>query len=101
MSTVRNIGEVNGSFDCPTGLKQGCLCSPTLFCIFLTEVSRQLNLHGKHGIQLMSGLIEIHHILFAYDTLLVSDTIGGLQIRLNILYEQCVRLGLIVNMIYN
>ena len=45
----------------------------------------------------MAGLREIHHLMFADDTCLVSDTIQGLQRKLDILQQQCIRLGLTVN----
>ena len=45
----------------------------------------------------MSGLKEIHHLMFADDTCIVSDTIQGLQSKLDILHQQCIRLGLTVN----
>ena len=98
LSAVRNNGEISEYFNCPIGLRQGCLCSTTLFCIFITEISRHLNSQGKHGIQLISCLAEIHHLLFADDTALVADTVQGLQSKLNVLYDQCLRLGLSVNM---
>ena len=83
-------GETSEYFECPFGLKQGCVCSTTLFNIFVTELSRQINLNSKHGIQLMPGLREIHHLMFADDTCIVSDTIQGLQSKLDILHQQCI-----------
>ena len=64
-SSVKNNGETSDYFECPFGLKQGCRCSTTLFNVFVTEISRQSDLNGRHGIQLMSGLKEIHHLMFA------------------------------------
>ena len=97
-AAVRCNYELTDFFDCPVGLKQGCLMSPKLFCIFATEISRHLNSHGKHGIQFLPGAAVIHHLLFADDTALISDTITGLQSKLNILYSQCKRLGIEVNL---
>ena len=98
LASVRsNNHEYTDYIECPFGVKQGCSCSSTLFCIFVTELTRQINLQGRHGIQLMSGLREIHHLLFADDTILVSDSIFGLQSKLNILHQQCIRLGLNIN----
>ena len=97
-AAVRCNGELSDFFECTTGLKQGCLMSPKLFCIFATEISRQLNAHGIHGIQFLPGSSVIHHLLFADDTVLISDTITGLQNKLNILYNQCKRLGIEVNL---
>ena len=86
------------SFECPIGLKQGCLCSPKLFTIFMNELSKEMNKHGKHGIQLTPGMQIIFHLLWADDVILASDTIVGLQNQINILSEQAMRLGMKVNL---
>ena len=98
LSCVRNNGELSEYFECPIGLKQGCLLSPKLFSIFISEVSKYLDAHGKHGIQLIPGGKIIHHLLYADDNILVSDTPSGLQSKLNIIHSQSERLGLEVNL---
>ena len=97
-SAVRSNGDLTDFFECPIGLKQGCQMSPKLFLIFATEFSRNLNLLGRHGIQFNPGSDIIHHLLFADDMALISDTVSGLQTKLNILYDQCLRLGIDINL---
>ena len=97
-AAVRSNGELTEFFKCPIGLKQGCQTSPKLFSIFATELSRNLNIFGRHGIQFNPGNAIIHHLFFADDMALISDTVSGLQIKLNILHDQCVRLGLEINL---
>ena len=97
-AAVRNNSEISDYFECPVGLRQGCLLSPRLFTIFVTEVSKHINVEGKHGIQLLTGLEIIHHLLYADDNVLLSDTPIGLQSKLNILHTQSKRLGLEVNL---
>ena len=46
----------------------------------------------------MPGLKTIHHLFFADDEILVSDTISGLQNKLNLIKMQPQRLGLEVNL---
>ena len=46
----------------------------------------------------MPGLKTIHHLLFADDAILVSDTIRGLQNKLNLIEMQSEWLGLEVNL---
>ena len=98
LATVRNNSEFSDCFECPIGLRQGCKISPTMFSIFMTEVSRFLNADGKHGIQFIACKAIIFHLFYADDALLVSNTPTGLQNQLNILHSQSVRLGLEVNL---
>ena len=49
---VRDGNDLSDVFNCPTGLKQGCLCSPKLCIIVLNEISKALNKRSEHGIQL-------------------------------------------------
>ena len=83
---------------CPSGLKQGEVCSPVLFSLFINELAREIVQRGRHGIQLIPDLIEIFILLFADDVMLMSDSVCGLQNQLNILYETANRLGLVVNL---
>ena len=85
-------------FECPVGLKQGCMLSPRLFTIFISEISRVLNDKCSNGIQFLSNFDIIHHLFFADDVILVSDTVQGLQQKLNILEQQSNRLGLKINL---
>ena len=98
LAAVKQDGKYSEYFNCPSGLKQGCLLSPKLFTIFMTEISKALNEDGKHGIQFLSNYPLIFHLLFADDLSLVSDTVSGLQNQLNILKAQSDRLGLELNL---
>ena len=95
---IRNNGEMSDYFECPNGLKQGCMLSPRLFTIFISEISRVLNATCTSGIQFLANFAIIHHLFFADDVILVSDTVQGLQNKLDILELQSKRLGLTVNL---
>ena len=47
------------------GLKQGEICSPVLFCLFINELADEIIQRGRHGIQLISALSEFFILLFA------------------------------------
>ena len=96
-ASVSVDGLHSNTFYSSTGLKQGCLLSPNLFSLFMTEVSKALNADGVNGISFQENLNVIFHLLFADDILLVSDSIRGLQNQLDILYFQSQRLGLEIN----
>ena len=83
---------------CPRGLKQGEICSPVLFSLFISELANEIMQRGRHGIQLIPDLIEIFILLFADDVILVSDTVCGLQNQSNVLFDTANRLSLFVNM---
>ena len=78
-SKVRAGNDLTESFVCPRGLKQGEICSPVLFSLFIDELANVIMQRGKHGIQLIPDLVEIFILLFADDVILVSDTVCGLQ----------------------
>ena len=60
-------------------MKQGCLLSPLMFSLFISEVADFVRENGKHGIQLIPGFEEIFLLLFADDIVLISSTPSGLQ----------------------
>ena len=45
---VRVNGEFIDMFDCPQGLRQGCVLSPTLFSIVINEIATSVANEGKH-----------------------------------------------------
>jgi hypothetical protein len=79
-------------------VKQGEICSPVLFSMFIEELSANINQYGKHGIQLIPEFIQILILMFADDVILMSDTVLGLQNQLNILHRTSWELGLDVNL---
>ena len=87
-SKVRAGNDLTESFMCPRGLKQGEICSPVLFSLFINELANEIMQQGKHSIQLIPDLTgtEIFILLFADDVILVSDTVCGLQNELNSLF---------------
>ena len=98
LACVRDKGNYSEYFNCPQGVKQGCLLSPQLFSFFINELAVEVSKRGRHGIQLVPGAIEIFMLLFADDVVLMSSTVIGLQNQLNVLREEATRLHLCVNM---
>ena len=84
---VRVGGDLTEPFKCPRGLKQGEICSPILFSLFINELANEIIQKGKHGISLSPDLIQMLIMLFADDVILLSFTINGLQHQLNILND--------------
>ena len=84
---VRVGGDLTEACMCPRGLKQGELCSPTLFYLFVSELANDIIQNGKHAITLSPELFQILITLFAGDVVHLSYTVIGLQQQLNILRD--------------
>ena len=95
---VRCKSDLTETFFCPQGLKQGDICSPLLFSLFINELTNDILHKGKHGIPISPDIIEILIMLFADDIILLSYSITGLQQQLNILKSTADRLRLTVNL---
>ena len=94
---VRLKGNYSDFFDCPVGLKQGCMASPLLFSFFINDLAVLINNSGIKGIQLHPHTVELLVLLFADDVAMMSDTVVGLQRQLNVLQNYCIDSGLTVN----
>ena len=79
-------------------MKQGCLFSPLIFSLLISEVADFVRRCGKHGIQLLIVHDEIISLLFADDIVLVSSTPSELQNQINSFEKASKSLGLTVNL---
>ena len=84
-------------FDCPVGVRQGCVLNPTIFSLFINQLASYITETGRHGIQLLSGLFELFINLFADDVVLLATAPYGLQNQLNSLKAYCDILHMEVN----
>ena len=73
-ASVRVGSKVTDYFDCMSGVRQGCVLSPLLFSIFLSEL--QVELLG-----------------YADDIALVSDSVADLQKKIDCLEHYCIKWG--------
>jgi hypothetical protein len=97
LACVRVNGELSEAFECPQGLRQGCMFSPTAFSVVINELASRVAACGKHGVQFVPGLVELFILLFADDLALLSSTPAGLQTQLDLVQQMCTELGLTIN----
>ena len=93
---VRSMYE--NVINCTRGVKQGDVCSPVLFSVFINELALDIINNGRHGVSLSSDFVQLVILLFADDMILLSETVISLQTQLNNLFSAASRLQLKVNM---
>ena len=84
-------------FECLSGVKQGCVLSPILFSIFISEFEKNLSNCNLQGIEIVSNDALIHCLLYADDLVLFADSIVNLQKKINALEKFCEEWSLKVN----
>ena len=97
-SCVRCSEGLTDCFECPNGVRQGCVLSPTLFSFFINELAGEIREKGQYGIQLTPSVIQILVLLFADDVILSSYCPRGLQCQINILRGFAEKSGMTVNL---
>ena len=95
---VRAGAKFTDFVNCNEGVKQGDVCSPLLFSLFINELALEIIHKGRHGIKLAPDTLELFILLFADDIVLVSETVVGLQTQLNNLHSAASKLNLTVNL---
>ena len=94
LSCVKTQSGLTSFFNCPTGVKQGCIISPLLFCLFINDLQSFVSVNS-HGIDL--DLCTLYILLFADDLVMFADTKIELQRLINRLKEYCDRFKLKIN----
>jgi hypothetical protein len=95
---VRCGARLTDYVNCTLGVKQGDICSPVLFSLFINELALEVIRNGRHGVTLTLDAFELFILLLADDVVLLSETIIGLQTQLNSLCRAARSLCLKVNM---
>jgi len=93
---VKIDNKLTEDFSCFTGVKQGCMMSPTLFNFYLSDLPKYLNTASSTDIML--GGRSINCLLYADDLVIFSRSAKNFQIILNKLESFCENADLSVNL---
>ncbi|RYA67266.1 hypothetical protein DD598_28985, partial [Enterobacter cloacae complex sp. 2DZ2F16B1] len=93
---VRCPGGFSETIASTIGVKQGCPLSPTLFGLYIDEISDYILRAGGEGSDLAGT--PVHIMLYADDIVLISDSPEGMQRHLDALHRFAQESGLSVNL---
>ena len=90
-------GNKSEYFLCQNGLRQGENLSPFLFSLYLNDLEQFLSSSNVNGVSCINDEIEeklgiylkLFFLLYADDTILLSDTFADLQLQLNVFHDYC------------
>ena len=94
---IRCGAKFTDYINCTCGVKQGDVCSPVLFSVFINELALDITNNGRHGVSLSSDFVQLVILLSADDMILLSETVTGLHTQLNSLFSASSRLELKIN----
>ena len=96
---LKSLGKTSECFDSLVGVKQWEPISPLLFILFLYDLSTELDIDTNTGNvnDELIGLFQTFMLLFADDTVLLSESLSELQILLNKLSNYCKKWNIFVN----
>lgn len=97
--SVRIRSNITEYFSCHTGVRQGCILSPLLFIIFISQLDNFLNnCKDVKGVELLTNDANANILLYADDLCLLSESVIDLQRKINYLSAFCKKWGLKINM---
>jgi len=84
---VKWEGCISESFHVSNGVRQGGILSPHLFSVYMDELSTQLM---ESNIGCHFNNVNVNHLFYADDAVLLAPTAGSLQTLINICYAYSV-----------
>ena len=94
-SIVRQGIDISRVIHQHVGLRQGCILSPCLFSLFISDLPQFLADNGCQGVKLHDEWVRI--LLYADDGALVASSQADLQCMLNTLKQYCAKWRMFVN----
>ena len=91
---VKCDNKLTNDFHTSVGVKQGCILSPMLFNIFLSDLPNIFD-NTCDPVQLNNN--DLHCLMYADDLILISESAKGLQCAIDKLHAYCMKWKLVVN----
>ena len=91
---VKKEGGISGNISSNIGVKQGCVLSPLLFNLYLSDLPKIFT-NDCHPVELSESKISC--LMFADDLILLSETAEGLKKCMLNLENYCIKWGLDIN----
>ena len=82
-SCVKVKNGLTQFFKCYIGTRQGCVSSPIIFSLFITDLISYIKSECNRGIFVSQQIEDIFALMFADDVASFSDTIIRLQHQIN------------------
>ena len=103
-SCIKSGGKISNFFTCNTGVRQGENLSPLLFAIYLNDFQETMA-KSYSGLKALNEqlteeldiMFKMYLLLYADDTIIMSESAGELQTALNALHDYCQKWSLKVN----
>ena len=97
--SVKSIVQVGTErtqpFKCLLGVRQGECLSPFLFSMYINDIEDYVKTHGFQGVN--TGHVRMFLLLYADDTVLISENRQDLQLGLDIVENYCNKWKIILN----
>ena len=74
---VRCWSKMTDYINCTFGVKQGDVCIPVLFSLFINELALEIIQNARHGASFINDYLELFILLLADDVVLLSETVIG------------------------
>ena len=91
LCSVKINDQFSEWFDVSSGVKQGCVLSPTLFSLFINDLVDSVRSAGK-GVKIADTLL-----MYADDVVVIGETENDLQVMLNSIDNWCKTWGIGIN----
>ncbi len=104
-SCIKVGNEYSDYFPCTVGVRQGENMSPLLFAMYLNDLEQFLGARGISDLQSVTSdmfhhldiYVKLFLLLYADDTILMSESKSGLQDALDYFHQYCIQWKLQVN----